>query len=119
MKIFRASTPAKAHRRSDGSTDFSVGLDHPILKYFCILTGTPFQREDGTHHYVEVGDQGFGQSDALKSFKVSPDNRQIEFVLGFDVDRMGSEFKIECDDAMDPETADWARSFAIEVAARR
>src|SRR5262245_56471780 len=116
MTLLRALSAPKIHRESGGLTSFSIPLNHSQLRYFAIAQIK--EDETGAHHYVELGDQVFGKYDGLVAFEVALDARSMRFKLNFDVSVLGREFTIESADAMDVESAEWARSFAAEIAAR-
>lgn len=83
--------------------------------YFSVTVGG----DPENHHWVEIDDQAFGTGDGIASFQVASDARSITVTLTFDFQRAGRELVLRSDEPMDSVSAQWARAFESEIAARR
>ena len=110
--LVRTTGAPQAHHHK-GQTHFSVGTVDG--GYLSILAGDL----DHEHHYVEIDDQAFGEANCLVRFEVASDARSVTLTFNFDFQRAGRVFTFESDEPMDPQTAQWARAFGAEIAARR
>lgn len=94
----------------DGLLVFGSELSHPGLAYFMV------NRDPDAGHYVELFDQVFGRFGRLRRIDLADDKRSLLLALTYDVNGLGSDFRVTFAEPISEQSAQWLWAFNQELA---